>query len=89
MNKIYQTKFNKFTGTTVVCSELVKSACKATVTISVLAASSTAFALNCTANTDGSYLPGVTDPSCNNINSATVNQSGNTEFYILTRSKLH
>ena len=89
MNKIYQTKFNKFTGTTVVCSELVKRACKATVTISVLAASSTAFALNCTANTDGSYLPGITDPSCNNINSATVNQSGNTEFYILTRSKLH
>lgn len=89
MNKIYQTKFNKLTGTTVACSELVRRACKATATIAVLAASATAFALDCTANGDGSYLPGGSSPSCNNINAATVNQSGHAGFYILTRSKLH
>jgi len=92
MNKIYQTKFNKLTGTTVVCSELVKRACKVTATVSFLAASTTAFADDCTPDANGSYLVGDNNgvnSSCNNIGATTVKQSGNAEFYILTRSKLH
>lgn len=94
MNKIYQTKFNKLTGTTVACSELVKRACKITATVSFLAASTTAFADDCTSDTNGSYLVGDkngVNSSCNNIaaNDNPVEQSGNAEFYILTRSKLH
>lgn len=91
MNKIYHTKYNKITGTTVACSELVRRACKVTATISILAASTTAFALDCTQNADGSYLPGGSGPnySCTNVNTTTVTQSGNAGFFLLTRSGIH
>ena len=89
MNQIYQTKFNVITGTTIVCSELVRRASKAMITVCVLVTSASSFALDCTASADGSYLVGQNSPSCNNINAATVNQSGNASFYILTRSRLH
>lgn len=90
MNKIYQTKFNKITGTTVACSELVRRACKVTATLTVLAASTTAFAQDCIPNADGSILVGGGGPNdgCNNVKAATVNQSGNAGFYILTRNHL-
>lgn len=94
MNKVYQTKFNIVTGITIACSELVRRACKSTTTFTCLVTSAlmiptSAFALDCTANADGSYLVGQNSPSCNNIKAATVTQSGNASFYILTRSKLH
>lgn len=89
MNQIYLTKFNVITGTTVVCSELARRASKAMITVCVLVSSASAFALDCTASADGSYLVGQNSPSCNNINAATATQSGNAGFYILTRSKLH
>lgn len=89
MNQIYQTKFNFLTGTSIVCSELARRVSKVVITVSILSASTSLFALDCTPNPDGSYLVGQNAPSCNNINAATVTQSGNASFYILTRSKLH
>ncbi|SCC08600.1 autotransporter outer membrane beta-barrel domain-containing protein [Gilliamella intestini] len=94
MNKVYQTKFNIVTGITIACSELVRRACKSTATVvclvsSALAIPTSAFALDCTANADRSYLVGQNIPSCNNIKAANVSQSGNAGFYILTRSRLH
>lgn len=89
MNRIYQTKYNFITGTSIVCSELTRRVSKVMITVSILSASASSFALDCTPSADGSYLVGQNSPSCNNINSATVTQTGNASFYILTRSKLH
>ena len=89
MNRIYQTKYNFITGTSIVCSELTRRVSKVMITVSILSASASSFALDCTPSADGSYLVGQNSPSCNNIKSATVTQTGNASFYILTRSKLH
>lgn len=89
MNRIYQTKYNFINGTSIVCSELTRRVSKVMITVSILSASASSFALDCTPSADGSYLVGQNSPSCNNINSATVTQTGNASFYILTRSKLH
>lgn len=89
MNRIYQTKYNFITGTSIVCSELTRRVSKVMITVSILSASASSFALDCTPRADGSYLVGQNSPSCNNIKSATVTQTGNASFYILTRSKLH
>ena len=55
--------------------------------------SATGFAatITCTPEADGSYMPGdyAPLPSCNNVVAATVTQSGNAEWYIMTRSRLH
>jgi hypothetical protein len=55
--------------------------------------SGTGFAatITCTPEADGSYMPGdyAPLPSCNNVVAATVTQSGNAEWYIMTRSRLH
>ena len=53
--------------------------------------SGTGFAatITCTPEADGSYLPGNTIPSCNNVVAATTTQSGGAGHYILTRSRLH
>ena len=55
--------------------------------------SATGFAatITCTPGADGSYMPGdyAPLPSCNNVVAATVTQSGNAEWYIMTRSRLH
>lgn len=89
MNRIYQTKYNFINGTSIVCSELTRRVSKVMITVSILSASASSFALDCTPSADGSYLVGQNSPSCNNIKSATVTQTGNASFYILTRSKLH
>ena len=53
--------------------------------------SGTGFAatVTCIPGADGSYLPGNTIPSCNNVVAATTTQSGGAGYYILTRSRLH
>ena len=89
MNRIYQTKYNFITGTSIVCSELTRRVSKVMITVSILSASASSFALDCTPSANGSYLVGQNNPSCNNIKEATVTQTGNASFYILTRSKLH
>ena len=89
MNRIYQTKYNFITGTSIVCSELTRRVSKVMITVSILSASASSFALDCTPTANGSYLVGQNNPSCNNIKEATVTQTGNASFYILTRSKLH
>jgi outer membrane autotransporter protein len=64
---------------------------KAAAVVSLMVLSNSAFAADCVAAADGSYMPGdyAPLPSCNNVVAATVTQSGNAEWYIMTRSKLH
>lgn len=89
MNKIYKSKWSRVTQTWVATSELTKGMGKAAAVVSLMALSNSAFAADCVAAADGSFLPGNTDPSCNNVVAATTTQSGGAGYYILTRSRLH
>jgi outer membrane autotransporter protein len=62
---------------------------KAAAVVSLMALSNSAFAADCVAAADGSFLPGNTIPSCNKVVAATTTQSGGAGHYILTRSHLH
>lgn len=88
MKKKFRINCNKLADTTTVCSELVRRAGVVSATFSVLTASATAFALDCTPNADGSFSAGNGGISCNNINADTVTQSGNEKFYIETKNGL-
>ena len=89
MNKIYKSKWSRVTQTWVATSELTKGAGKAAAVVSLMVLSNSAFAADCVAAADGSYLPGNTIPLCNNVVAATTTQSGAADHYILTRSRLH
>ena len=89
MNKIYKSKWSHVTQTWVATSELTKGMGKAAAVVSLMVLSNSAFAADCVAAADGSYLPGNTIPSCNNVVAATATQSGAAGYYILTRSRLH
>ena len=89
MNKIYKSKWSRVTQTWVATSELTKGMGKAAAVVSLMVLSNSAFAADCVASADGSYLPGNTIPSCNNVVAATTAQSGAAGYYILTRSRLH
>ena len=91
MNKIYKSKWNRATQTWVATSELSKSMGKAVAVVSLMAISSHSFAapVTCTPGADGSYLPGNTAPSCNDVVATTVTQPNTAGWYILTRSRLY
>lgn len=72
MNKIYKSKWSRVTQTWVATSELTKGMGKAAAVVSLMVLSNSAFAADCVAAADGSYLPGNTIPSCNNVVAATT-----------------
>ena len=91
MNKVFMSKWSHALGTWIACSEVTRRAGKVGVIVTLSTMAGSSFALTCTPDANGSYLPGNVAPSCDTVpaTASQVTLGPAASWYVLTRSKLH
>ena len=91
MNKVFISKWSHALGTWIACSEVTRRAGKVGVIVTLSTMAGSSFALTCTPDANGSYLPGNVAPSCDTVpaTASQVTLGPAASWYVLTRSKLH
>ena len=91
MNKVFMSKWSHALGAWIACSEVTRRAGKVGVIVTLSTMAGSSFALTCTPDTNGSYLPGNVAPSCDTVpaTASQVTLGPAAAWYVLTRSKLH
>ena len=91
MNKVFMSKWSHALGTWIACSEVTRRAGKVGVIVTLSTMAGSSFALTCTPDTNGSYLPGNVAPSCDTVpaTASQVTLGPAAAWYVLTRSKLY
>lgn len=91
MNKVFMSKWSHALGTWIACSEVTRRAGKVGVIVTLSTMAGSSFALTCTPDANGSYLPGNVAPSCDTVpaTASQVTLGPAAAWYVLTRSRLH
>ena len=91
MNKVFMSKWSHALGTWIACSEVTRRAGKVGVIVTLSTMAGSSFALTCTPDANGSYLPGNVAPSCDTVpaTASQVTLGPAASWYVLTRSRLH
>ena len=91
MNKVFMSKWSHALGTWIACSEVTRRAGKVGVIVTLSTMAGSSFALTCTPDANGSYLPGNDAPSCDTVpaTASQVTLAPAASWYVLTRSRLY